>query len=101
MAIPSSNRNAIQTQIKVDNAAHATTADSATTSISASIATTASYALTSAGTVTNATSASYAATASLLLGSVVSVMKKGTCVALPPNMFDAVAALIAYDELKA
>jgi hypothetical protein len=50
MAIPSSNRNAIQTQIKVDNAAHATTADSATSS----------------------TSSSYAATASVLLGSVIS-----------------------------
>jgi len=72
MAIPSSNRNAIQTQIKVDNATHANTADSATNAISASIAVTASYALTSAGTVTNAISASYAATASLLLGSVVS-----------------------------
>jgi hypothetical protein len=68
MAIPSSNRNAIITQIKVDNAVHATSADSAITAISASVANTAitsSYALT-------VISASYAATASLLLGSVVS-----------------------------
>lgn len=75
MAIPSSNRNFIQKNIKVDNASHSDTAASATTAISASIANTAvtaSYALTFAGTITNAISASYAATASLLLGSVVS-----------------------------
>jgi hypothetical protein len=49
MAIPSSNRNSIQTQIKVNNATHASTADSSTTAISASYALTASYAMNGGG----------------------------------------------------
>jgi len=49
MAIPSSNRHAIQTQIKVDNATHADIADLATTAISASYTLTASYAMNGGG----------------------------------------------------